>query len=117
MNWLSEMEECVLINTSEMSQVWSVAADWTESENEDEWLLVAPKLAEIISSWSRAGYIEVYRGNEWPAHEAGHPVSGADLQTLLSNPATWAYEENLRVVISLAATAKTRELSIPPEER
>ncbi|MEC4014880.1 hypothetical protein [Streptomyces sp. H27-D2] len=89
--------------------------DWLSEE--DEWLRVAPRLAEIISSWDDIGYIEVYRANEWPAHQTGRRIKGAELQALLREDFTWKYEEIPREAISLLATKLSRELSVPPDQR
>lgn len=68
-DWLSEEEECVLINSREMPQLWAVLADWTASEDDETWGEFIPRFAEIIQRWEKEGYIEVYRGPEWPAHQ------------------------------------------------
>ncbi|MBB5117431.1 hypothetical protein [Streptomyces eurocidicus] len=97
--WLpGDEEECVLLNAREMSPLWSVLADWTDSEDEAEWVAVAPVFAEIIERWDKAGYVCVYRGDEWPAHEGGERVTGEALEALLRLPSTWEYREGPPVI-------------------
>ncbi|RLV08678.1 hypothetical protein CTZ27_07845 [Streptomyces griseocarneus] len=115
MDWLSEEEECVLVNAREMSPLWSVLADWTGSEEEADWVTVAPVFAEIIGRWEKAGYVEVYRGDEWPAHEGGERVTGEALEEMLRCPSTWEYRE-IPPVIGLLATAASSALSSPPSQ-
>ncbi|WKK21994.1 hypothetical protein QZH56_24705 [Streptomyces olivoreticuli] len=113
MDWLSEEEECVLVNAREMSPLWSVLADWTGSEDEELWLASAPVFAEIIRRWDEAGYVQVYEGDEWPAHEGGKRVTGGALEVLLRRQSTWAYREG-PPVIGLLAVEGSSELSSPP---
>lgn len=99
-SWLpGDEEECVLVNAREMSPLWSVLADWTDSEDEAEWVPVVPVFAEIIARWEKAGRIEVHRGAHWPAHEDGERVTGEALDALLRETSTWEYRE--RPVIGL----------------
>ncbi len=109
---LSKEEECVLINAREMSLLWSILADWTNSEDEQIWGEVAPMFAEIVRRWEAAGYIQVYQGEEWPAHEGGTQVTGEKLQDLLRDPSTWQYHEG-PPVSTLLPTEKSLELTAP----
>ncbi|MCD9141800.1 hypothetical protein [Streptomyces albireticuli] len=104
--WISgDEEECVLVNAREMAPLWSVLADWTGSEDEAEWAVAAPAFAEIIRRWDKAGYVHVYCGGEWPAHEGGERVTGEALEALLRNPSTWEYREHPPVVGLLVSEA------------
>ncbi|MCF3106005.1 hypothetical protein IPZ58_31190 [Streptomyces roseoverticillatus] len=103
MDWISAEEECVLVNARETSPLWSVLADWTRGGDEAEWLAVAPVFAEIIGRWEGAGYVEVYRGEEWPAHQGGERLTGDVLEETLRRPSTWEYREGPPVIGLLAA--------------
>ncbi|MFC5143830.1 hypothetical protein [Streptomyces aureoversilis] len=119
MDRLSEEEECVLVNAREMSPLWSVLADWADSEDEAEWAPLAPVFAEIIGRWERAGRLEVHRGDAWPAHEGGQRVTGDALGALLRHPSTWEYRETPPVfgllAVAPAATAGERRAAEPAE--
>ncbi|GGX70848.1 hypothetical protein [Streptomyces hiroshimensis] len=106
---LSEEEECVLVNAREMSPLWSVVADWTRGGDDAECSAVVPVFTEIIGRWERAGYVEVYRSDEWPAHEAGERLTGDVLEEALRRPSTWAYREG-PPVIGLLAAADPRDV-------
>ncbi|WP_327148392.1 hypothetical protein [Nocardia sp. NBC_01329] len=117
MDWLTDEEECVRINAREMSHLWSVLADWTESEDEEIWKQHVPVFSEIIARWDAQGYVEVYSGPEWPAHERGHRVAGAELTALLADPDTWTYHEDPDRVTTLLSTMASLQISLPPEAR
>ncbi|MCX5139938.1 MULTISPECIES: hypothetical protein [unclassified Streptomyces] len=101
MERLSEIEECILINAREMSSLWSVLADWTESEDEDVWVGFEHTFASIMEDWIKKGYLEIYEGEEWPAHEAGYLVPMNKVHDILANHESWMYVESPTHVISL----------------
>ncbi|QLE72004.1 hypothetical protein FGW37_10665 [Streptomyces rectiverticillatus] len=105
MDWLSEEEECVLVNAREMSPLWSVVADWTRGGDEAECAAVVPVFADIVGRWARAGYVEVYLGDEWPAHQGGERLTGEALEEVLRRPSTWEYRETPPVIGLLAGPA------------
>ncbi|MFJ9710164.1 hypothetical protein [Streptomyces sp. NPDC101234] len=101
MERLSEIEECILINAREMSSLWSVLADWIESEDEEVWVEFEPVFASVMESWVEKGYLEIYEGEEWPAHEAGRLVPVSEVHDMLANHEAWTYSESPTRVISL----------------
>ncbi|MET7336283.1 hypothetical protein [Nonomuraea sp. NPDC005650] len=117
MEWLSEAEECLLLNTREMSPLWALLADWTKSEDESKWDEARPILLEMIKDWEHRRIIEVHIGPQWPAHFEGVRVEGEDLLLLLHNPQSWHYNEGTEDVISLLPGPMEYLVSAPPEER
>jgi len=101
MERLSEIEECILINAREMSSLWSVLADWTDSEDEEVWIDFESVFASVMESWVERGYLEIYEGEKWPAHEAGLLVPVSEVHGLLANHESWTYSESPNRVISL----------------
>ncbi|MFI7227492.1 hypothetical protein ACIBO5_30135 [Nonomuraea angiospora] len=117
MEWLSEAEECLLLNAREMSPLCALLADWTKSEDESKWDEVRPMFLEMIKNWEHRRIVEVYVGPQWPAHFEGVRVKGEDLLLLLHNPRSWHYDEGAEVVISLLPGPMEYLVSAPPEER
>ncbi|MFC5723092.1 hypothetical protein ACFP1Z_23265 [Streptomyces gamaensis] len=115
MEWISPEEECALLNARELSPLWSLLADWSESEDEEVWRRHIPVFTRIISRWSQEKYIVVHSGPEWPACEAGDVVAGSALERLLADPATWEYQEDPVRVIGLAPGENFTVLSSPPQ--
>jgi hypothetical protein len=107
---LSEIEECILINAREMSSLWSVLADWTGSEDEEEWVQFEPAFASVMESWVKKEYLEIYEGDEWPAHEAGRLVPASEIHEMLANHESWTYSDSPTRVISLLPGAKFGDL-------
>ncbi|MGW1507137.1 hypothetical protein ACWCQW_53725 [Streptomyces mirabilis] len=101
MERLSEIEECILINAREMSSLWSVLADWTGSEDEETWVEFEPVFASVMESWVEREYLEIYEGEEWPAHEAGRLVPVSEVHDMLANHESWMYSDSPTRVISL----------------
>ncbi|MFJ6011874.1 hypothetical protein [Streptomyces sp. NPDC092952] len=98
---LSEIEECILINAREMSSLWSVLADWTGSEDEEAWVGSESAFASVMESWVERGYLGIYEGEDWPAHEAGRLVPVGEVHEMLTKHESWAYSESPTRVISL----------------
>ncbi|MFF4161095.1 hypothetical protein [Streptomyces sp. NPDC001678] len=112
MESITHEEEYVRFNAREYSPLWSLLADWSKSEDEEEWRQHIPVFTEIISRWSRKGYIAVHVGPEWPAFDGGELITGPDLERLLEDHTTWEYEENPDRVIGLSPGRNFQE--IPP---
>ncbi|MFF7365472.1 hypothetical protein [Streptomyces sp. NPDC008125] len=98
---LGEIEECILINAREMSSLWSVLADWTGSEDEEVWVEFESIFASVMESWVKKGYLEIYEGEDWPAHEAGRLVPVSEVHEMLTSHESWTYSESPTRVISL----------------
>ncbi|MBZ4321187.1 hypothetical protein [Streptomyces huiliensis] len=116
MYWITEEEEYVYVNSREGSPLWSLLADWSDSEDEEEWKRHVPLFAGIVSRWCRKGYIDVFEGPEMPAWWGGRRISGAELDRLLADPAAWEYRESPESVIGLALGENVREIATPPGE-
>ncbi|MEU6789087.1 hypothetical protein ABZ912_58745 [Nonomuraea angiospora] len=116
MEWLSEAEECLLLNAREMSTLWALLADWTKSEDESKRDEARPIFLEMIKEWEHERIVEVYIGPQWPAHFEGVRVEGEDL-LLLNDPQYWHYDEGAEAVISLLPGPMEYLASAPPEER
>ncbi|MFD8295722.1 hypothetical protein ACFV13_05780 [Streptomyces bauhiniae] len=101
MQRLTEIEECIVINTREMSALWSVLADWTSSEDEELWVQFEPLFASVVTSWVEKEYLEIYEGPEWPAYEKGRLIPVIECPALLADHEAWVYSEHPVRVISL----------------
>jgi len=86
-------EYCLFINGGEAADLWAVLADWTKSEDEEEWKKHIPRFARLIGCWQRLGFIKVFRSDVWPADTEGEEVTGQDLDNLLADPGSWEYAE------------------------
>jgi len=117
MDWLSEEEECVLVNAREMSPLWALLADWTESEDQGEWMHFEPVFAEIVERWSALDYVDVYIGPAWPAHESGYRARKEDVPGILSDHGSWQYPERPGRVISLLPGERSGEIYSPDTYR
>ncbi|MEU6371878.1 hypothetical protein [Streptomyces sp. NPDC046909] len=87
-------EYCLFINGGEGSDLWSVLADWTQSEDEEEWKRHIPRFARLISCWQPLGFIKVFRSDSPPAYYTGEEVTGEALTELLADPRSWEYSEH-----------------------
>ncbi|MCC3650641.1 hypothetical protein LIX60_03870 [Streptomyces sp. S07_1.15] len=86
-------EYCLYVNGGEGSDLWSLLADWSDSEDERERVKHIPRFARLIACWSRLGFIKVFRSDEWPADHTGEEVTGQELDELLADPQSWEYTE------------------------
>ncbi|MDN3021655.1 hypothetical protein [Streptomyces sp. S.PB5] len=102
-------EYCLHINSREGADLWSVLADWTQSEDEEEWRRHIPRFARLIACWQPLGFIRVFRSDEWPADRTGEEVTGAALTGLLADPVSWEYSEH--PVEWICVTPGAREIS------
>ncbi|MFE4637105.1 hypothetical protein ACFRJ1_27515 [Streptomyces sp. NPDC056773] len=115
MDWLTPEEECLLVNASEGASLWALLADWTESEDEEEWRDAVPLFLPLVESWVEQGYLELFRAPEPPAYIGGTPLRGPELAAALRDPDTWEYHEDRTV--GLYATPAATVLGTDPAER
>ncbi|MFZ3554880.1 hypothetical protein [Streptomyces sp. BH055] len=86
-------EYCLFINGGEGSDLWSLVADWSETEDEEEWRTHIPRFSRLIRCWQHLGFIKVFQSDEWPANLTSQEVTGQALDDLLSDPTSWEYQD------------------------
>ncbi|MGY0024428.1 hypothetical protein ACVHNB_36370 [Streptomyces sp. YJ-C3] len=89
-------EYCLFINGGEGADLWALLADWSDTEDEEEWRTHIPRFTRLISCWQRLGFIKVFQSDEWPADHTSEEVTGKDLDALLADPTSWEYEDPVR---------------------
>ncbi|PLW69813.1 hypothetical protein GQS52_26805 [Streptomyces sp. SCUT-3] len=92
MDW-SDEEYCLYVNASEASSLWMILADYTRSEDEKEWTEHIPVFRRLISQWSSRGFLKLFQGEEWPADLKGREIPPPEVDSVLSDPDNWRYEE------------------------
>ncbi|WP_413756885.1 hypothetical protein [Streptomyces sp. MMBL 11-3] len=86
-------EYCLYVNGGEGSDLWSLLADWSGSEDEREWPRHIPRFSRLIRCWQPLGFIKVFWSDAWPADHTGEEVCGQELDELLADPSSWTYTE------------------------
>ncbi|MGD6749211.1 hypothetical protein [Streptomyces sp. BH105] len=89
-------EYCLFINGGEGADLWALLADFSDTEDEEEWRTHIPRFTRLIRCWQRLGFIKVFQSDEWPADRTSEEVTGQALDDLLADPASWEYEYTVR---------------------
>ncbi|MEU9096033.1 hypothetical protein [Streptomyces sp. NPDC048428] len=98
----SEDEYCLYVNCREASPLWSLLADRTQSDSAEVWKTKIPAFADLIARWSRLGFVVLFAGKGWPPpHISGQRVLDGDVESVLSDPASWQCHENPTRVIAV----------------
>lgn len=105
-------EYCLLVNAKEGSPLWSLLADWSDTEDEEEWRRHIPRFSSLIAHWHRAGYVRLFQGEDWATGPDAQEVTAADVPGLLADPDTWAWRDFSERVTIVALTE--REITGPP---
>ncbi|MFD4688992.1 hypothetical protein [Streptomyces sp. NPDC058463] len=99
----TEDEYCLYVNSRELSPLWSLLADRTQSDRQKVWVTKIPAFAELIERWARLQFVQLFAGAEWPPpHISGQKVPDADVAVVLSDPESWRCFENPTRVITVA---------------
>ncbi|MFF5535833.1 hypothetical protein ACFY71_25680 [Streptomyces cinerochromogenes] len=107
-------EYCLFVNATEGSPLWSLLADWTDGEDEEEWRRNVPRFSSLIAHWHRSGLIRLTRAEGWAYLPDAREVPTADVPSVLADPATRAYRESEEQVTCVALAVPRTGITGPP---
>ncbi|MFE6039853.1 hypothetical protein [Streptomyces sp. NPDC056452] len=104
---MTEDEYCLLVNCRELSPLWALLADRTQSDDPEVWATEIPAFTELIERWARLKFVQLYAGLEWPPpHVSGQKVPDDDVPEVLSDPESWQCLDNPTRVITVALSER-----------
>lgn len=103
----TEDEYCLYVNCRELSPLWSLLADRTQSGDPEVWATKIAAFTELIERWARLKFVQLYAGSEWPPpHVSGQKVPDDDVAAVLSDPERWRCLDNPTRVITVALSER-----------